>query len=298
MLGERIAEKMPALSPGQQSIAKYILGNPRDAAFLTAFQLGEIVGVSESTVIRFAAVLGYSGYPEMRSAVREILMERLSTLERLREYDEPGGAHYFFRAIDEDIKTLSAAQASLDTRALEELGSMVAAADQVLVAGQRSSRALAYYLWYYLSWLFPNIHLLDPDSAIEKVINASPKSLVIGISFPRYTSWTVEVMRHSHMCGIPTASITNDYSSPLATWSNIVIPVPWNPISFIDSFTAPISIMNCVILGAARVLGSAVQQRLEILERTWGENEVYVNRLPKLETAGMKDPGKSQGHFK
>lgn len=280
MLGERIAEKMPKLSQGQQDIAKYLLGNPRDAAFLTASQLGEKVGVSESTVVRFAAVLGYSGYPEMRSAARDLLVERLSTLERLREYDKPGGTNYFLRAIDDDIRTLSTAQASIDTDALEELGNRIAHADQVLVVGHRSSKALAYYLWYYLSWLFPNIQLLDHETSIEKLINASPKSLVIGISFPRYTSDTVEVLRHAYELGIPTASITNDYSSPLATWSKVVISVPWNPLSFIDSFTAPISIVNCVILAAGRVLGDGVQKRLEILERTWSRDKVYVNPFP------------------
>jgi DNA-binding MurR/RpiR family transcriptional regulator len=279
MIGERIAEKMPVLSPGQKAIARFLLDNSRDAAFLTASQLGEVAGVSESTVVRFASLLGYTGYPQMRSAVRDLLIERFSTLERLRDYDRAQEGNYLHRAIAEDIRTLSEAQALVDTSALEALGAMIVNAEQVMVAGHRSSRALAHYLCYYLSWLFRGICLLDPETAFEKVANASRKSLVIGISFPRYTSWTLEILRFSSQSGMHTASITNDFSSPLATWSEVVVTVPWKPLSFIDSVTAPMSVINCVILAAAKQLGEPVTEKLERLEQIWSRNRTYVRPM-------------------
>jgi len=283
MIGERIAEKMPVLSQGQKAIARFLLDNPRDSAFMTASQLGEKAGVSESTVIRFASLLGFDGYPEMRSAVRDLLIERFSTLERLRDYDRTQEGNYLHGAIQEDIRTLSEAQAMVDTSAIEELGAMITNAEQVMVAGHRSSRALAHYLCYYLSWLFSEIFLLDPETAFERVANASRKSLVIGISFPRYTSWTLEILRFSSQSGIATASITDGFSSPLATWSEVVVTVPWKPLSFIDSFTAPMSVVNCVILAAAKHLGEPVTEKLERLEQVWRSNRTYVRSMKESE---------------
>ena len=284
MIGERIAEKMPVLTQGQKAIARFLLDNPRDSAFMTASQLGERTGVSESTVIRFASLLGFDGYPEMRSAVRDLLIERFSTLERLRDYDRTQEGNYIHRAIEEDIRTLSEAQAQVDIAGIEELGRRIVGSEQVMVAGQRSSRALAFYLFYYLSWLFPNVHLLEPETSIEKVTNASSKGLVIGSSFPRYTSWNLEILRYSYQAGIPTASITNDFSSPLATWSDVVLTVPWKPLSFIDSFTAPMSVVNCLILASAKQLGDAVPERLEKLEEVWSRNRAYVNQVKESDS--------------
>ncbi len=276
MLKERIAEKMPELSSGQADVARFLLKSPKEAAFLTALQVGERVGVSESTVIRLATALGFSGYPALRTAVKELLMERLSTLERIRGCSSDDAALYL-DAIDGDIGALKAAQESLEHEVIDELGEKIAGATKVFVAAGRSSRALAWYLCYYLSWFFPGIELLEPDNALEKISAAGENCLVMGISFPRYTSWTVEVLRHASELGVPTASLTNDHASPLAAWSRWVVSTPWNPVSFIDSFAAPLSVVNCVILSAVNTLGDGARKRLETLEELWGAQKVYAS---------------------
>lgn len=278
MLGKRIAEKMQDLSPGQQETARFLLENPKEAAFLTAAQLGEKVGVSESTVIRFASVIGFDGYPGLRAAVKDLLMERMSTLERIGEYAVGEAGSLFHKAIESDMDSLGSVRSTVDVDALERLGREIAGAGSVLIVGHRSSRALAFYLYHYLSWLFPKVELPDSETALEKITGSGEGTLVIGISFPRYTTWTVQMLQYARRRNLKVAAVTNDYSSPLAVLADLVITVPWNPLSFIDSFTAPVSIMNCIILAAARTLGDDARKKLAGLEQVWKETGVYRER--------------------
>lgn len=285
MLKKRIAENMKNLTPGQQKTARFLLEKTKEAAFLTASQLGEKVGVSESTVIRLASALGFDGYPALRMAVQDLLMERLTTLERIGEYSEQETVSLFYKAIESDIDSLNGVRSTLDVVAIERLGMEIAKAKSILVVGHRSSRALAYYLFHYLSWLFANVELLDLETAVEKVTNADKETLVIGISFPRYTTWTVNILKYAQKRKLKVAAITNDYSSPLALSSELVITAPWNPLSFIDSFTAPISIINCVILAAARAIDEDMREKLAELEEIWKETNVYCGKEQAINLA-------------
>lgn len=285
MLKKRIAENMKNLTPGQQKTARFLLEKTKEAAFLTASQLGEKVGVSESTVIRLASALGFDGYPALRMAVQDLLMERLTTLERIGEYSEQETVSLLYKAIESDIDSLNGVRSTLDVVAIERLGMEIAKAKSILVVGHRSSRALAYYLFHYLSWLFANVELLDLETAVEKVTNADKETLVIGISFPRYTTWTVNILKYAQKRKLKVAAITNDYSSPLALSSELVITAPWNPLSFIDSFTAPISIINCVILAAARAIDEDMREKLAELEEIWKETNVYCGKEQAINLA-------------
>ncbi len=278
MLLETIREKLPLLTAGQSKTAKFLLQNTREAAFMTASQVGDRVGVSESTVVRLAVRLGYPGYPEMRNALQDVLMERLTTMDRLRKYGESGeAANLCLKAFNDDLQTLSQAISEFHSRDVERLSEAILAADHIYIVGHLSSRALAYFLWYYLLWFFPNTHLVDITFSNEAFVNATPKSLTIGISFPRYTRWTVEALRNAKKQGLVTAAISSDYTGPLAEWSDIVVTAPWNPLSFIDSFTAPMSLINGVILYVAQSLGEdTVHEKLEKLEKLWLENNVYA----------------------
>ena len=275
MLKKMIAKKMEKLTPGQRETARFLLENPKEAAFLTASQVGERVGVSESTVIRLASAIGFDGYPALRSAVKDLLMERLTTLERRGEYSSQEAGSLFHKAIESDIDALGSVRSTVDVEAIERLGREIAGAKSVLVVGHRSSRTLAYYLFHYLSWLFPNVELLDSETGLEKMTVAGEKTLVIGISFPRYTTWTVEMLEYAKKRNLKVAAITNDYSSPLASPSDLVITAPWNPLSFIDSFTAPLCVINCVILAAALTLGEEARNKLAKLEEVWKRRAVY-----------------------
>ncbi len=278
MLRERIASRLQEMTPGQALVANYILEHPREAAFLTASQLGERVGVSETTVIRLAHLLAFKGYHQMRNAMTNLLMNHLSTLERLKDYESSQEHDFFERAIRKDLETLTLALSAVSSDDLKNLGAAIASAEAVYLAGYRSSFSLAYYLSFYLSWILPNVKNVSPDMPFEMLANAPKKSLVLGISFPRYSTWTLKVLETASELGLTTASVTNDLASPLAVRSDYVVSVPYKPISFIDSFAAPMSVLNCLILSVAQQLGDEVTKKLGALEKRWREDEVYTQQ--------------------
>ena len=278
MLRERIASRLHEMTPGQKLVANYILEYAREAAFLTASQLGERVGVSETTVIRLAHLLGFSGYQQLRSAMTNLLMDRLSTLERLKEYASTQEDDFFERALRKDLETLTLTLSTICADDLKKLGAAIASAECVYLAGHRSSFSLAYYLSFYLSWILPNVKIVSPDMPFEMLANAPKKSIVLGISFPRYSTWTVQVLETASELGLATACLTNDLASPLAVLSEYVLAVPYKPISFIDSFAAPMSVLNCLILSVAQQLGDDVTKKLGILEKRWKEDDVYTQQ--------------------
>ncbi|HCL79474.1 MAG TPA: hypothetical protein DIC53_05855 [Synergistaceae bacterium] len=275
MFKERITSRTKEMTASQLRIAEYVLGTPEDAVFLTAKQLAERVGVSEATVIRFARFLGFSGYQEFYTAMTTFLMDRLSTLRRLAEYAAPQGNGLFERAIQKDMDTLARAQAALPSESLKRAGKLLAEAPAVYIAGYRSSHSLAYYLAFYLSWILPNVHILRTDIPFEMLSNAPKGSVVFGISFPRFSTWTVRTLGVAKELGLTTAALTSDGLNPLAADPQYTLSVPYQPISFIDSFAAPMSLLNCIILSVAEALGPKMTEKLETLEKHWKEDGIY-----------------------
>jgi len=278
MLLYSLREKMGNLTATQRKIARFILDYPSEAAFLTATQLGDRLGVSQSTVVRFAAQLGFAGYPQMRAALKDVIMEKLTTKDRLKSYsEEESEGNICLHALHDDLEALTRTIEDFDAVSIDKVSQAIVEADHVYIVGHLSSRSLAYFLWYYLVWFFPNTHLVDKTLANELFVNATEKSLAIGISFPRYTRWTVETLEFAKKTGMHTAAICSGHDSPLADVSDVVVSVPWKPLSFIDSFTAPMSVINCLLLNTARIKGPSVQEKLEKLEMMWKENEVYAD---------------------
>lgn len=280
MLRERIVNKLKDMTPGQSAVAMFLLDHPGDAAFLTASQLGSRVGVSETTVIRLSHFLGYSGYPELRGEITNRLMDRLSTLERLKDYGSGEKNDIYEKAVRKDLETLTEALASIPSEELDELGRVMAATPAIYLAGYRSSMSLVYYLSFYLSWILPSVRIINHDMPYALLLNAPRESLVLGISFPRYSRWTVEVLDQAESMGLLTASITTDLASPMAVKSRYVVAAPYMPVSFIDSFAAPMSLINCLILSVARNLGPEVTEKLGTLEEHWKEEKIYVPDKP------------------
>lgn len=276
MLKLRIENRLDKLSSGQVDAARFILKNPGEAAFLTASQIGSRAGVSESTVIRLAGALGYSGFPELKSAVQKHLMEHLSTLERYKDYENAAEEDFLERIAESAQKTISLTRWQVDRAAIKDLSSRIITSPAIFIFGQKSSYSLAFYLSYYLSWFLPNTHLLDSHLAFERIAGTGKNTLAIGISFPRFSGWTNDLLNFAREEGIHTAAITSDFNSPLSEVSDCVVSVPWNPISFIDSFTAPLCVINAVILTVAHEMGEHTNLQLEKLERVWEEKGIYT----------------------
>lgn len=278
MLKENIITRMSEFSSSQTKIARFILDNPSEAPFMTANQLGEQINVSESTVIRFANLMGYSGYPELREAMKSILLDHMTTIDRMNIYNmEEEGESSCHRFMNLDLLDLRKAHATINSQDIKDFAEAAVKAPAIYLAAQRSSKALAYYLSFYLSWFLPFVEILEESTAIERLFTAPRGSLLIGISFPRYSRWTVDIMKEGADLGLKLAVISDCNHNPMAEAKpEHILSIPCRHISFIDSFTAPMSLMSCIIIAIAEALGEGAKGQLKKLEQTWSKEKTYV----------------------
>lgn len=274
-----IHNKLGTLSKGQRRIAEYILKEYDKAAFQTAGALGKTVQVSESTVVRFAAILGYDGYPEMQKALQEMVLNRLTSVQRI----EVGES----RIAEGDVLT-SVLQADTDRirTTLEELnrdafeGAVEALLNcrRIYILGVRSSSALAYFLSYYFHYMFDDVRLLTSASdseMLEQIVRISPSDVLIGISFPRYSSATVRAMEYGRNAGATTIALTDCTSSPLARSAEYPLCAKSDMVSLVDSMVAPMSVINALVVCVAKRRKQETAQTFEKLERIWDACNVY-----------------------
>ena len=273
---ELIIEKSDEMSPVQKRIALMILNAPEEAAFMTAAQLGKYANVSEASVVRFARMLGFAKYNEFKAALSRVLMDRLSTTERSKDVVALSGSGFYASMLQRDIDAMLLAKEGLKDGDIDELGQAIAEAPAVYVCSCRSSHALGYYLAFYLSWFLPRVRTLDHANAHEVLGSAPRGSIVIGISFPRYTKWTLDILRHANELDLAVATLTSEIGSPFSAFSKYMLTMPYRVVSFIDSFAVPMSVTNCLILSVFRARGEEAQERLANLEKIWKEKGIYV----------------------
>ncbi|MBP8639523.1 MAG: MurR/RpiR family transcriptional regulator [Oscillospiraceae bacterium] len=268
-------------SKGQRRIAKYILENYDKAAFMTAGKLGVTVGVSESTVVRFAAELGYDGYPGMRKALQEIIRNRLTSVQRIEvAKDMINGSNVLKAVLNADMEKLEKTIDEIDTISFDAAVDAIISAKHVYIVGMRSSATLSSFMGYYLNLLRDNVHLLH-DTAVsevyEQVIRINEGDVFIAMSYPRYSSRTVKAMRFAKEAGATTISLTDGESSPLVKISDITLFARSDMVSFLDSLVAPLSLINALIVSIGLRSNDALSDTFKRLETVWTENEVYEN---------------------
>jgi DNA-binding MurR/RpiR family transcriptional regulator len=268
-------------SKGQRRIAKYIQENYDKAAFMTAGRLGATVGVSESTVVRFAAELGYDGYPGMRKALQEIIRNRLTSVQRIEvAKDLIHGSNILKAVLTADMEKLQKTIEESDPESFNAAVDAIIGAEHVYIVGMRSSAALSSFMGYYLNLLRENVHLLH-DTAVtevyEQVIRIKENDVFIAMSYPRYSSRTVKAMRFAKAAGATTISLTDSESSPLVPDSDITLYAKSDMVSFLDSLIAPLSLINALIVSIGLRSEDALSDTFKRLEAVWSENEVYEN---------------------
>ncbi|MEA4896321.1 MAG: MurR/RpiR family transcriptional regulator [Oscillospiraceae bacterium] len=276
-----IANSTIHYSKGQRRIAKYIQENYDKAAFMTAGKLGATVGVSESTVVRFAADLGYDGYPGMRKALQEIIRNRLTSVQRIEvSRDLINGSNVLKAVLTADMEKLQKTIEEIDMPSFNAAVDAIIGAEQVYIVGMRSSAALSSFIGYYLNLLRDNVHLLH-DTAVsevyEQVIRIKKGDVFIAMSYPRYSSRTVKAMRFAKESGATTISLTDGESSPLVSISDITLYAKSDMVSFLDSLVAPLSLINALIVSIGLRSDDALSDTFKRLETVWSENEVYEN---------------------
>ncbi|MEW6425557.1 MAG: MurR/RpiR family transcriptional regulator [Bacillota bacterium] len=274
----RLQKNFPQFTRSQRHIADYLLAHPDRVAFLTASRLGRELSVSESTVVRFAVALGYSGYPEMQKDVQEIIRNKLSTAERMKL--SVGDKNILAKIIRTDMQNL---QLTLEEISQEEFNRAVSAIHQarrIYVAGLRSAASLAHFLGFYLDLVLKNTTVLkDMETMLEDLITLNEKDLVIGISFHRYTRRVVEFLCGARERGAKVIALTDSVLSPLAQNADITLLARSDINSFIDSFVAPLSIINALIVAVSEKDREGVLNTLSELEDVWKKLGVYYNNV-------------------
>lgn len=274
-----IHNKLKSLSKGQKRIAQYILDSYDKAAFQTAGVLGKTVQVSESTVVRFAAELGYSGYPEMQKALQEMVLSRLTNVQRIEVSDKQmSQSDVISSVLQDDIDRIRTTVEELDRTAFEGAVNALLQARRIYILGVRSTSALASFLSYYFHYIFDDVRLLTGSSASEvmqQLVRISPQDTLLCISFPRYSSTVTSAMLYGRNAGAKTIALTDCASSPLAENADFLLTAKSNMVSLADSMVAPMSVINALILAVASRRKQETAETFEKLEEIWDAYHVY-----------------------
>lgn len=273
-----IQVKFPRLSKGQKLIAEYILKNYDKAAFMTAAKLGVSVGVSESTVVRFANELGFSGYPKLQKALQELIKNKLTTVQRLELSNDFASHDAALKGVlKADMENIRATLEKINPYTFEDVLNSIFEAKNIYIIGLRSSTALAEFLGFYLNIILQNVRIVSYgiSDIFEQMINVGEGDLVIGIGFPRYATKTIDVLDFSKGRGAKVVAITDSLLSPLAAKADSTLIAQSNMASFVDSLVAPLSVINALIIAVGMREKENIADIFGKLEQIWQEYNVY-----------------------
>lgn len=269
------------LSKGQKLIAEYIMTNFDKAAFMTAANLGEVVGVSESTVVRFASALGFTGYPSLQRALQELIKNKLTTVQRLSMSSDYSNKETGLKKIlRTDMENIKATIDEMNNELFEKVVDTILQANKVYILGLRSSTALADYLGFYLDILVDDVKVVKPgiSDVFEQIIKVTKNDVVIGISYPRYSRKTVDVLKYVKAQDCKVIGITDSLISPIASIADYTLIARSNMLSFIDSLVAPMSLLNALIIAIGMKERDDIEKYFKELEDIWGRYNIYDNK--------------------
>ena len=274
-----ISSKMNTFSKGQKLIANYILSSYDKAAFMTASRLGKRVNVSESTVVRFAAELGYDGYPSMQKSLQKMIRNRLTSVQRIEvANDRIGDQNVLDMVLQSDIEKIRLTLEDIDRDSFDKATDAIVAARRIYIIGVRSSAAIATFLGFYFNLLFDNVAMITantPSEVFESLLRVGEGDVVVGISFPRYSSRAVQAMNFARDRGATTIAITDSDASPLAVSSKYTLKARSDMASFVDSLVAPLSLVNALLVEVSRKKNEDLSKTFQTLEQIWEEYGVY-----------------------
>lgn len=274
-----IGEMIPQFSKGQRLIAGYIVNHFDKAAFMTASKLGTTVGVSESTVVRFASEIGFEGYPELQKALQELIRNKLTTVQRMDvTSDQLESSNVLAKVLGKDIEKIRRTLEETSSVDFAEAVDAICAAKSIYIIGIRSSSALAQFLSFYFTHIFPNVRLINTTSRaemFEQIMRIGKEDVFIAISFPRYSKRTVQASHYARGNGAKVIAITDSMKSPIAEGANHVLMARSDMVSFVDSLVAPLSLVNALIVAVGLKKRDEISETYERLERIWDEYEVY-----------------------
>ena len=274
-LMNRIQCNLPEFSKGQRLIARYITEHYDKAAFMTASRLGATVGVSESTVVRFATELGYDGYPHLQKTLQEMIRNRLTAVQRMEvTNDRMGNRDVLQTVLSADVEKIRMTLDEIDREAFQSAVEAISNANRIYILGVRSSSALANFLGFYFSLIFDNVKLVNTNTVseiFEQVLRVGKGDVFIGISFPRYSKRTLSAMKYSKDQGAQVIALTDSRLSPLARYADHVLVAKSDMASFVDSLVAPLSVLNALIVAVGMNRQQEIEDEYQVYEKLEGE---------------------------
>ena len=274
-----IQENMTSFSKGQKLIANYILQSYDKAAFMTASKLGKTVNVSESTVVRFAAELGFDGYPSMQKTLQEMIRNKLTAIQRVEVSKERiGNQDVMTMVMQSDIEKIRMTLDETDQVSFNQAVAAIANAKRIYVLGVRSASVLANFISFYFRFMFDNLVSVDTSSiseVFEQIVHISADDVFIGLSFPRYSKRTIKAMQYAKDQGAKVVAITDSKVSPLTKIADVSLLTKSDMASFVDSLVAPLSLVNALIVAISREKAVHLESSLNRLESIWEEYDVY-----------------------
>lgn len=275
---------MPSFSKGQKRIAEYVLAHYDKAAYLTASRLSTLVGVSESTVVRFAIELGFEGYPEFQHSLKELIRTRLTSFQRMEVTDQIiGDGNVLEKVLLSDAERIRRTYEELDRATFDEAVNRIVDAKSIYILGVRSSSYLAGFLNHSFRMIFDNVRLIQTTSSsdlFEQIMRIGEGDVMIAISFPRYSKRVVNAVEYAREQHANIVALTDSRQSPLAAYADQLLAGQSDMASFVDSLVAPLSIINALIVAVSRRKKDEVSARLRELETIWDHYEVYDKKLP------------------
>ncbi len=268
-----------SFSKGQKKLADYIRKHYDQAAFMTAARLGGKVGVSESTVVRFAMALGYDGYPAFQKELGELVRSELSAVQRMNvAYGNIPQGEILPTVMASDMENIQQTMQDIDPLAFEMAVDTILQARHIYVVGLRSAAPLANFLFFYLNLIFENVHRVDASGSteiFEQLIRIGEEDVIIGISFPRYSMRTLKALEFATNRQAKVITLTDSVNSPLTIYSSCNLIAKSDMASIVDSLTAPLSVINALVVALCMKRQDTVLDTLETLEDVWDEYQVY-----------------------
>ncbi len=277
----RMNDRYMKMSKGHKAIAAYISDHYEQAVFMTAAKLGETVGVSESTVVRFASGLGYEGYPEFQSALVDWVKNKLNSVQKMDvKYGKSTQTEILHSVLNSDVERIQDTLVNLDAAAFEAAVNIILEARTIYLVGVRSCEPLADFLHFYLNMIRGNIVLLKTTSVtemFEQMIRIDERDAIVGISFPRYSMRTLKAMEFANDRNAKVITITDSIHSPMNLYSSCNLLAKSDMVSIVDSLVAPLSVINALVVALCLKRPEEVKRNLEMLEEVWNNYQVYLN---------------------
>ncbi len=268
------------MSKGQKAIAAYLLNSYDKAAHMTAVKLGETVNVSESTVVRFAYMLGYDGYPKLQKGLQEMLRNKLTSVQRAEIVSGLETSTVLKSTLKADMDNIRLTIEEADSEIFEEVVDSILKARSIYILGLRSALPLVQFMGYYFNFIFDNVKVVTSgvNDIFEQLVHAGPQDVLIAISFPRYARRTVEAIAFSKDKGAKIIAITDSLLSPLAIYADHTLLARSDMASFADSLVAPLSLINALVIAVGIRKKADVSVEFSDLEKIWDKYKVYVGK--------------------